>query len=238
MNRSGAQKHSTLVGEEILGDIHREEEEEKEGGGKREEGSSAEIVENAEAEAEGKKESQGEAGWQDIEESILATFLFDEAERIEMQQVKKRKGDSLEINEKFKKEKLEESKKYSEETDKERVQRKIREMLDILNTDGSIEQERIRMKKLLGEINTIQNKTSHIQVSKGEEEEIKCEQCQLKVEQDRQRKETEKIIGILKKGETQTPLAKSTKRNGKKRSLKKRSGNKVDYRKRWKRKNA
>ncbi|XP_050517274.1 craniofacial development protein 1-like [Diabrotica virgifera virgifera] len=173
MNRSGAQKHSTLVGEEILGEIHREEEEEeKEDGGKREEGSSAEIVENAEAETEGKKESQGEAGWQDIEESILATFLFDKGERIEMQQVKKRKGDSLEINEKFKKEKLEESKKYSEETDKERVQRKIREMLDILNTDGSIEQERIRMKKLLGEINTIQNKTSHIQVSKGEEEEI------------------------------------------------------------------
>ncbi|XP_050515000.1 FK506-binding protein 5-like [Diabrotica virgifera virgifera] len=199
LNRSGAIKHSTLVGEEI----NTREEEEKEEEEKEEEDPSVKILEaKAFTESHDEKTEEERGGtWEDIEESVLTAFLFDEEDRREMQQMKKRKGDSLEINEKFKKEKLEESKKYPEETDREKVQRKMKQILDILNTEGPIEDQRIRMKKLIGEINSMQNrKISPNQTTQGEEKNIRCEQCKIKIEQERQRKETEKIIGIVNKG--------------------------------------
>uniref|UniRef100_A0A6P7H6K1 Golgin subfamily A member 6-like protein 7 n=1 Tax=Diabrotica virgifera virgifera TaxID=50390 RepID=A0A6P7H6K1_DIAVI len=175
LNRSGAIKHSTLVGEEIN---KRGEEEEY---------PSMKILEAkafTESHEEKTEEERGET-WEDLEESVLTALLFDEEDRREMQQMKKRKGDSLEINEKFKKEKLEESKKYPEETDREKVQRKMKQILDILNTEGPIEDERIRMKKLIGEINFIQNrKISSNQTTQGDEKNIRCEQCKLKIEQE------------------------------------------------------
>ncbi|XP_050500826.1 uncharacterized protein LOC126880807 [Diabrotica virgifera virgifera] len=199
LNRSGAIKHSTLVGEEM----NTREEEEKEEEEEEEEDPSVKILEaKAFTERHEEKTEEEKGGtWEDIEESVLTAFLFDEDDRREMQQMKKRKGDSLEIQEKFKKEKLEESKKYPEETDREKVQRKMKQILDILNTEGPIEDERIRMKKLVGKINFIQNrKISPNQTTQGEEKNMRCEQCKIKIEQERQRKETEKNNRNCKQG--------------------------------------
>ncbi|XP_050507931.1 cilia- and flagella-associated protein 251-like [Diabrotica virgifera virgifera] len=199
MNRSGPPKHSTLVGDDLLKEINKEEENE---GDKMEEDPSVEIVKMGDKEVERREEEQGESYWQDIEESVLTAFLFDEADREEIQQNKKRKGDSLEMNEKFKREKREESKKYSEETENERVQRKLKEVLEILNGKGPIEGEnKAKARKLIGEITSIQNKTSQNQNQTVQEEgHLKCEQCKIKMEQERQKKETEKIIKALNKG--------------------------------------
>ncbi|XP_050517693.1 DNA ligase 1-like [Diabrotica virgifera virgifera] len=197
MNRSGTQKHSTLVGDDVLKEITRAEED-KEEGDTGEEDPLVERVEVEEIEAEGEKERQRNTQWQDIEESILSALLFDEEDREEMKQNKKRKGDSLEINEKFKKEKREESVKYSEETENERIQRKLKEVLHILNAKGSIEgEEKAKARKLIGEITAIQNKTSQNQnqTTQGEEEDIKCEQFKYIKRNGKKKKFTKKRNG-------------------------------------------
>ncbi|XP_050503496.1 uncharacterized protein LOC126882567 [Diabrotica virgifera virgifera] len=106
------------------------------------------------------------------------------------------------MNEKFKRQKREESKKYSEETENERVQRKLKEVLEILNGKGPIEGEnKAKARKLIGKITSIQNKTSQNQNQTVQEEgHLKCEQCKIKMEQERQKKETEKIIKALNNG--------------------------------------
>uniref|UniRef100_A0A6P7GT51 Trichohyalin-like n=1 Tax=Diabrotica virgifera virgifera TaxID=50390 RepID=A0A6P7GT51_DIAVI len=196
-NRSGTPKHSTLVGDDMVKEINKEKEDTGEND------SSVQITEEEETEAEREKEGQRNAQWQDTEESVLSALLFDEADKEEIKQNKKRKGDSLEINEKFKKEKREESLTYSEETENERIQRKLKEVLEILNAKGSIEGEkRAKARKLIGEITTIQNRTSQTQnqTTQREEEDTKCEQCKIKIKQERQKKETEKIIRVLNGG--------------------------------------
>ncbi|XP_050518713.1 cilia- and flagella-associated protein 251-like [Diabrotica virgifera virgifera] len=200
MNRSCTPKHSKLVGDDMVKEINKEEEKEEDTG---ENDSSLQIEEEEETEAEREKEGQRNVQWQDTEESVLSALLFDEADKEEIKQNKKRKGDILEINEKFKKEKREESLTYSEETENERIQRKIKEVLEILNANGSIEGEkRAKARRLIGEITTIQNKTSQTQnqTTQREEEDTKCEQCKIKIKQERQKKETEKIIRVLNEG--------------------------------------
>uniref|UniRef100_A0A6P7GWW5 Gelsolin-related protein of 125 kDa-like n=1 Tax=Diabrotica virgifera virgifera TaxID=50390 RepID=A0A6P7GWW5_DIAVI len=103
-------RHRRELGDDVLKEINRAEEE-KEEGDTGEEDPSVETVQVEETEAEGEKERQINTQWQDIEESILSALLFDEEDREEMKQNKKRNGDSLEINEKFKKEKREEDSK-------------------------------------------------------------------------------------------------------------------------------
>ncbi|XP_050508961.1 UPF0746 protein DDB_G0281095-like [Diabrotica virgifera virgifera] len=75
LNRSGAIKHSTLVGEEINTREEEKEEEEKE-----EEDPSVKILEaKALTESHEEKTEQERGGtWEDIEESVLTAFLFDE----------------------------------------------------------------------------------------------------------------------------------------------------------------
>ncbi|XP_050512908.1 cilia- and flagella-associated protein 251-like [Diabrotica virgifera virgifera] len=86
MIRSGPPKHSTLVGEDLLKEINKEEEKE----GDKVEEDSVEIVEVGDKEVEWREE-QGDSYWQDIEESVLTAFLFDEADREEIQQEKREK---------------------------------------------------------------------------------------------------------------------------------------------------
>uniref|UniRef100_A0A6P7GWQ6 Neurofilament medium polypeptide-like n=1 Tax=Diabrotica virgifera virgifera TaxID=50390 RepID=A0A6P7GWQ6_DIAVI len=83
LNRSGAIKHSTLVGEEI----NTREEEEKEEEEKEEEDPSVKILEaKAFTESHDEKTEEERGGtWEDIEESVLTAFLFDEEDRREMQ---------------------------------------------------------------------------------------------------------------------------------------------------------
>uniref|UniRef100_A0A6P7GBN1 Glutamic acid-rich protein-like n=1 Tax=Diabrotica virgifera virgifera TaxID=50390 RepID=A0A6P7GBN1_DIAVI len=88
LNRSGAIKHSSLVGEEI----NTREEEEKEEEEKEEEDPSVKILEaKAFTESHDEKTEEERGGtWEDIEESVLTAFLFDEEDRREMQETKKR----------------------------------------------------------------------------------------------------------------------------------------------------
>ncbi|XP_050518492.1 trichohyalin-like [Diabrotica virgifera virgifera] len=197
INRSGPITHSTLL-DNMLEETNREEEEKEEDAEERE--PSAEAIE-VEGE-ENKREEQTETHWQKTGDSILQALLFDDEDYEAIQQSKKRKGDSLEENERFKKEKREETAEYPEETENERILRKLKQVLEILNNKGPIQGEhKIIARNLIGEIYN-QNKTSLNQSKKtqAEEESIRCEQCKIKIEREKQRKETEKIIEVLNKG--------------------------------------
>uniref|UniRef100_A0A6P7F775 Vicilin-like seed storage protein At2g18540 n=1 Tax=Diabrotica virgifera virgifera TaxID=50390 RepID=A0A6P7F775_DIAVI len=122
INRSGPITHSTLL-DNMLEETNREEEE-KEGDAEERE-PSAEAIE-VEGE-ENKREDQTETHWQKTGDSILQALLFDDEDYEAIQQSKKRKGDSLEENERFKKEKREETAEYPEETENERILRKLKQ---------------------------------------------------------------------------------------------------------------
>ncbi|XP_050512990.1 golgin subfamily A member 6-like protein 22 [Diabrotica virgifera virgifera] len=185
MNRSTAPKQSTLVGDEML---ESSENDDDEIGEER----SQEEVEKI------------EKGWQNIQERVLASFLLDD----ETMNKKKRKGDSLERINDLKRERLEESIKFPNETKQQKINRKLEELniklIEIFTNLSEKKGEKVEMdtelKKLLGVIKSTNNKKEDDSIAEKTQQEVKCDHCKLKVEQERQREEQEKIKRALNMG--------------------------------------
>uniref|UniRef100_A0A6P7GMR4 Golgin subfamily A member 6-like protein 22 n=1 Tax=Diabrotica virgifera virgifera TaxID=50390 RepID=A0A6P7GMR4_DIAVI len=185
MNRSTAPKQSTLVGDEML---ESSENDDDEIGEER----SQEEVEKI------------EKGWQNIQERVLASFLLDD----ETMNKKKRKGDSLERINDLKRERLEESIKFPNETKQQKINRKLEELniklIEIFTNLSEKKGEKVEMdtelKKLLGVIKSTNNKKEDNSIAEKTQQEVKCDHCKLKVEQERQREEQEKIKRALNMG--------------------------------------
>ncbi|XP_050504944.1 arginine and glutamate-rich protein 1-B-like [Diabrotica virgifera virgifera] len=189
MNRSTAPKQSTLVGDEML---ESSENDDDEIGEER----SQEEVEKI------------EKGWQNIQERVLASFLLDD----ETMNKKKRKGDSLERINDLKRERLEESIKFPNETKQQKINRKLEELniklIEIFTNLSEKKGEKVEMdtelKKLLGVIKSTNNKKEDDSIAE-KTQEVKCDHCKLKVEQERQREEQEKIKRALNMGGGKKP---------------------------------
>ncbi|XP_050518989.1 arginine and glutamate-rich protein 1-B-like [Diabrotica virgifera virgifera] len=190
MNRSTVANQSTLIEEKMK-----------------------EYSEN-EKEQIGEKQSQEEEvdnikeGWQSIEESVLATIFLDEYQDGEIINNKKRKAESMERINDLKRERLEESIRFPNESKQEKINRKLEELNtkleEMFNKLSEQLKEKVEMdtdvKKLIGIIKSTNNKKGEDSTNKKTPNKLKCDHCKLKVEQERQKQEQEKIKRALNMG--------------------------------------
>ncbi|XP_050505428.1 DNA ligase 1-like [Diabrotica virgifera virgifera] len=190
MNRSTVAKQSTLVEEEMK--EYSENEEEQIG----EKQSQEEEVDNI------------KEGWQSIEESVLATIFLDEYQDGEIINNKKRKAESMERINDLKRERLEESIRFPNESKQEKINRKLEELNtkleEMFNKLSEQLKEKVEMdtdvKKLIGIIKSTNNKKEEDSTNEKTPNELKYDHCKLKVEQERQKQEQEKIKRALNMG--------------------------------------
>ncbi|XP_050505278.1 arginine and glutamate-rich protein 1-like [Diabrotica virgifera virgifera] len=189
MNRSTAPKQSTLVGDEML------------------ENSEDDDDEIGEERSQEEVEKIGDI--QNIQQNVFASFLLDD----ETMNKKKRKGDSLERINDLKRKRLEESIKFPNETKQQKINRKLEELniklIEIFTNLSEEKGEKVEMntelKKLLGVIKSTKNKKEDDSIAENTQQEVKYDHCKLKLEQERQREEQEKIKRALNMGEAKKP---------------------------------
>uniref|UniRef100_A0A6P7FRQ4 Cilia- and flagella-associated protein 251-like n=1 Tax=Diabrotica virgifera virgifera TaxID=50390 RepID=A0A6P7FRQ4_DIAVI len=176
MNRSTVQKQSTLVGETI--DLEESENDEEDIGEEKSQEDTEEM----------------EEGWRNaLQESVLSIVLLEEERDGGSINTKKRKGDSIERINDLKREGLEKSIKFPNETRKEKINRKLQELFEKVS-DKLGEGMDTEIRKLFGIIKSTNNKIDdsidEINKTHGD---TKCEQCKLKVERKNRKKNKKEL---------------------------------------------